>query len=480
MSGPPPTCGSGWRPSSPGMTRRAAPRVAAPFGLPYRVRASVVLLPHGNDDEWRDVAARLAAIPRCSPAGGRAWRPGWPSGPAGRPQAGAGLADAGRASSPARATPTGARRLRRHLRRGPGQGRAGQVGGGGPRRLRRGRPLPARGVRAPGERGRRGRPERYAVLARISLGADIDLREAYEWGWAELEPHRGRDWPPRSERITAGRHHRGGDRDPQRHPVRRRRRGAYQGWLQERHDRAIEQLHGTHFDIPVPLHSSWQRSTVSPTVLRCGLLQRAQRGPVPPGPHLWPVGGRTRFATWSELTTIFHEAVPGHHLQFGAMRMAGDSLSRFAKVSWVTGTARAGACTPSGWPTSWAGSPIRAPGWACSTGRPCAPPGWSSTWASTSTCRCPTARSGPSRRPARCCATRAVASRTGSRPRSCATSAGRPRPSPTSSANGPGWAREGPGRAWAPDFDLSAWHTAALELGPVGLSSLAEALRRIG
>jgi uncharacterized protein (DUF885 family) len=28
--------------------------------------------------------------------------------------------------------------------------------------------------------------ERYAVAARISLGADIDLAEAYEWGWAEL------------------------------------------------------------------------------------------------------------------------------------------------------------------------------------------------------------------------------------------------------------------------------------------------------
>ena len=28
--------------------------------------------------------------------------------------------------------------------------------------------------------------ERYAVAARLSLGADIDLAEAYEWGWAEL------------------------------------------------------------------------------------------------------------------------------------------------------------------------------------------------------------------------------------------------------------------------------------------------------
>src|SRR6202041_2590097 len=28
--------------------------------------------------------------------------------------------------------------------------------------------------------------ERYAVAARLSPGADIDLEEAYEWGWAGL------------------------------------------------------------------------------------------------------------------------------------------------------------------------------------------------------------------------------------------------------------------------------------------------------
>src|SRR2546423_1070092 len=28
--------------------------------------------------------------------------------------------------------------------------------------------------------------ERYALAARLSLGADIDLAEAYAWGWAEL------------------------------------------------------------------------------------------------------------------------------------------------------------------------------------------------------------------------------------------------------------------------------------------------------
>jgi len=54
----------------------------------------------------------------------------------------------------------------------------------------------------------------------------------------------------------------------------------------------------------------------------------------------WPVGERgdqDRFATWSELSTVFHEGVPGHHLQAGAAKMTGDGLSRFAKSSFVSG-----------------------------------------------------------------------------------------------------------------------------------------------
>ena len=34
------------------------------FGTMHTIHDSVALLPRGNDDQWRDVAARLAAIPR--------------------------------------------------------------------------------------------------------------------------------------------------------------------------------------------------------------------------------------------------------------------------------------------------------------------------------------------------------------------------------------------------------------------------------
>ncbi|WP_344748395.1 DUF885 domain-containing protein [Streptosporangium vulgare] len=177
-------------------------------------------------------------------------------------------------------------------------------------------------------------PERYAVVARISLGADIDLREAYEWGWAELE-RIGAETAAEVERIKPG------ATIEEATAILNETQAVdsleeYQAWLQERHDRAVEQLNGTHFDIPEPLRRIVAEVDVSSTS-GAASYNAPSEDLSRPGRTLWPVGGRTRFATWSELTTIFHEGVPGHHLQFGAMRMAGDTLSRFSKVSWVDG-----------------------------------------------------------------------------------------------------------------------------------------------
>jgi hypothetical protein len=249
------------------------------------------------------------------------------------------------------------------------------------------------------------------LAARQTLGADIDLAEAYAWGWdvlGRIEAEMARE----ADRIRAGasvdeavavldetQWVAGSD--------------AYQAWLQERHDWALEQLHGTHFDIAEPLR------TIEVTLARGSTSGAAYYTPpsedlTRPGRTWWPLGGRERFATWTELTTVFHEGVPGHHLQNGATRVAGDKLSRFAKFSMVSGHGE---------------------GWALYAERPA----WSSTSASTSTDRFRTARGGASRRPARCCVSVATPNPTGSTPRWCATSAGLPRPSPTSSANGPGW-----------------------------------------
>ena len=46
----------------------------------------------------------------------------------------------------------------------------------------------------------------------------------------------------------------------------------------------------------------------------------------------------TEFTTWQEKTTVYHEGVPGHHLQVGQAVAQGERLNRWRSlVCWVSG-----------------------------------------------------------------------------------------------------------------------------------------------
>ena len=51
-----------------------------------------------------------------------------------------------------------------------------------------------------------------------------------------------------------------------------------------------------------------------------------------PGRTWWPTGTRTSFPKWTEVTTAYHEGVPGHHLQVASSRVLGDKVSRFQSM----------------------------------------------------------------------------------------------------------------------------------------------------
>jgi uncharacterized protein (DUF885 family) len=175
---------------------------------------------------------------------------------------------------------------------------------------------------------------RYAINARLALGADIDLLDAYDWGWAELRDieeqmrtEANRVLPGASiEEAVAHLNATEFVEDAD----------AYRAWLRDRHDEAIERLHGVHFDIAEPLRK------VDVTVV----LHSSSGAPyyTPPSEDLsrpgrtwWPAASRERFGVWAELTTVFHEGVPGHHLQLGQTRVAGAALSRFSRLNGVSG-----------------------------------------------------------------------------------------------------------------------------------------------
>jgi len=302
-----------------------------PIGLASAIRDSVDLLPRDGEDAWRDIAARLGAIPVMFAS----WRASLDAGldrglTAACRQAEQGAVEveryigshddlvasygegplAGELAAAAATADQGYAELARYLRADYAP-RAGQVDGVG--------------------------AERYAVAARLSLGADLDLPEAYEWGWGELRRIQA-EMAAEAGAISPGATVAGATAvvDESAYVV---GADAYRAWLQDRHDRAIEQLDGVLFDIPGPLR------TIE-VVLAYGSGSGAAYYTPPsedltrPGRTWWPLAGREvagRFRTWSELSTVFHEGVPGHHLQAGATIMAGDTLSRFAKTSFVSG-----------------------------------------------------------------------------------------------------------------------------------------------
>ena len=173
--------------------------------------------------------------------------------------------------------------------------------------------------------------ERYRVWARALLGADLDVAEAYEWGTAELARLEA-EKDAECERILPGagfdavRDHL--DRAPE-HGV--EGVDAYRSGLQELVDEAIEALAGTEFDVPAglrtcPVAIPPEGSASAPyyTPPTEDLSQ--------PGQVWFPTMGRQHFTMWNEVTTAYHEAVPGHHLQLGTTRLV--PLTRAHKLGF--------------------------------------------------------------------------------------------------------------------------------------------------
>ncbi len=287
-------------------------QVRAPFGLVSEFRDSVDLLPHHTEEDWRNIAARLSALPAMFDGWRSSLEEGLHRGLAAARRQAIGEADqadqyvlerthdplvaaygagslTGLLTSAAATAYSAYSEVARYLR----ESYAPRAGSG------------TEGVG----------PERYAVNSRLALGAELDLREAYEWGWDELarieaeiaaEAALVRTGASAAEAVAI--------LDATEFVI---GEDAYRAWLQERHDEAISRLGGVVFDIPEAL----RRIEV---VLVPGSASAAAYYTPPsedltrPGQTWWPLGGRTqRFTTWDQLTVVFHEGVPGHHLQDG-------------------------------------------------------------------------------------------------------------------------------------------------------------------
>jgi uncharacterized protein (DUF885 family) len=172
--------------------------------------------------------------------------------------------------------------------------------------------------------------ERYALGSRYFLGAVIDLGETYEWGFDEL--HRIQqaqraiakdlvDEPNIKAAYAAL------DQDPA-----RRIAGAeaFRSWMQDLANQAVANLAGKHFDIPDPVKRI--ECCIAPTHDGSIYYTDPAEDFSRPGQMWWAVPeGIDTFSTWKEVTTVYHEGVPGHHLQIAQNAYRSELLNRWQR-----------------------------------------------------------------------------------------------------------------------------------------------------
>ncbi len=181
--------------------------------------------------------------------------------------------------------------------------------------------------------------ERYARLSRECNGADLDLDEAYAYGWSEFHrllaemrteaekilPGAATPWVALAHLDEHGTHIEGVEE--------------VRVWLQELMDEAIDALDGTHFELAERVRKV--ESHIAPPG---GAAAPYYTGPSEdfsrPGRTWLPTMGETRFPVYDLVSTWYHEGVPGHHLQLAQWAHVAENLSRYqATVGIVSANA---------------------------------------------------------------------------------------------------------------------------------------------
>ncbi len=180
--------------------------------------------------------------------------------------------------------------------------------------------------------------ERYEMYSALFVGARVDLDETYEWGITELERIKAaqariaHDLYGTGVTVAEAVSRLEADPNYQIHGKER-----LLEWLQTTADMAVRELNGTQFEIPGPLQT-----------IECMIAPSDEGGiwyTAPsldfsrPGRMWWSIpAGDMVFHAWQERTTVFHEGVPGHHLQLSQAIYQADTLNLWRRLgSWNSG-----------------------------------------------------------------------------------------------------------------------------------------------
>ncbi|WP_329330129.1 DUF885 domain-containing protein [Streptomyces luteogriseus] len=181
--------------------------------------------------------------------------------------------------------------------------------------------------------------ERYARWVRYFNGTDLDLDEAYAYGWSEYHrllgemkteaekilPGAGTPWEALAHLDAQGTHIEGVDE--------------VREWLQSLMDEAMDALDGTHFDLAERVRRVESR-IAPPGSAAAPYYTPPSDDFSRPGCTWLPTMGETRFPVYDLVSTWYHEGVPGHHLQLAQWKHVAQNLSRYqASVGMVSANA---------------------------------------------------------------------------------------------------------------------------------------------
>ncbi|MBF6049761.1 DUF885 family protein [Streptomyces sp. NRRL B-1677] len=302
---------------------RAVSNIHSPL---HSVREVFTMMPTDTAGDWAAIAERLRAVP----AALEGYR-------------------ASLAEGLERKLPAGPRQVAANLTQleewiGTGSGWFGDFAADGPEELRTELDTAAaaatgslvvlrdwlRDVYAPGVEGAPdvvGR-ERYARWSRYWNGTDLDLDEAYAYGWSEFHRLLG-EMRTEAEKVLPG------AKTPWEALAHLDEHGTHiegveevRVWLQNLMDEAIEALDGTHFELAERVKRVESR-IAPPGGAAAAYYSEPSEDFSRPGRTWLPTMGQTRFPVYDLVSTWYHEGVPGHHLQLAQWMHVADQLSRY-------------------------------------------------------------------------------------------------------------------------------------------------------
>nr|WP_205740925.1 DUF885 domain-containing protein [Haloactinopolyspora alba] len=169
--------------------------------------------------------------------------------------------------------------------------------------------------------------ERYTLNARRWTGSDLDLEDAYAYGWAEYR-RLAEEMRAAADAVRPGHTPLAVMRHLDEHGAAVEGVDEVRAWLQSLMDEAMRELDGTHVDLAEPVKTV-EAMIAPPGSAAAPYYTRPSLDFSRPGRTWLPTLDATRFPVWNLVSTWYHEGVPGHHLQLAQWVHVADQLSRY-------------------------------------------------------------------------------------------------------------------------------------------------------